>query len=169
MGMSRYRKGFSFVEILISVVLVGLSIVALVSANTSFTMANGAGADLSTAEFLVQQIRELTTLLPVVDPAVTTWVSLGPGPGETTLASYNDVDDFDGFDTASLGAPIDANRNTLSELAGFSQSVTVQKVSQSNFDVVVADTDSSPFVRVTVSISQNGREISSANWLRARY
>ena len=31
-------------------------------------MANVAGADLSTAEFLVEQIRELTTMLPVVDP-----------------------------------------------------------------------------------------------------
>ena len=68
MRVSRRDNGFSFVEILISIILVGLSITALVFASNSFTMANGAGADLSTAEFLIEQIRELTTLLPVLEP-----------------------------------------------------------------------------------------------------
>ena len=169
MRASQYRKGFSFVEILISIMLVGLAITALVGANNSFTMANGTGADLSTAEFLIEQIRELTTLLPVVDPAVTTWTTLGPEPGETIVASYNDVDDFDGFDSTSLGAPIDTNRNTLPALASFSQSVTVEKVSQSDFNVTVADSNASPFAKITVSISRNNQTISSASWIRASY
>ncbi|MHC4519488.1 MAG: type IV pilus modification PilV family protein, partial [Planctomycetota bacterium] len=63
---SRCRKGFSFIEILISIVLVGLSITALVFATTNLTTANSAGSNLSTAEFLVEQIREMTTLLPVL-------------------------------------------------------------------------------------------------------
>jgi len=163
------QKGFSFVEILISIILVGLSITALVVASNSFTMANGAGADLSTAEFLIEQIRELTTLLPVADPMTTVWNSLGTEAGESTVAVYDDVDDFDGFDSTSLGAPIDANRNTLAELAAFSQVVTVVKVDQADFDQVVADTDTSPFARVTVVVSLNDREISSANWIRADY
>lgn len=171
MDMSRHRKGFSLIEILISVILVGLAITALVAANNSFTMANGAGADLSTAEFLIEQIRELTTLLPVMDPALTaaTWTTLGPGPTETTLSTYNDVDDFDGFTSSSEGGPIDANRNVLSALSSFTQNVTVQRVSQTDFNTVVADSNSSPFVRVTVTVSQNGREISSASWIRASY
>lgn len=169
MNTSKRRKGFSFVEILISIILVGLSIAALVGANNSFTMANGAGADLSTAEFLIEQVRELTTLLPVVDPAVTTWTTLGPDPGETTLSSYNDVDDFDGFNSDSVGGPIDANRSVLSALSSFTQSVTVERVSQTDFNVVVADSDPSPFIRVTVTVSRNGQEISSASWIRARY
>lgn len=167
----RRDKGFSFVEILISIILVGLSITALVFASNSFTMANGAGADLSTAEFLIEQIRELTTLLPAMDPALTaaTWTTLGPGSGETTLASYNDVDDFDGFSSTTLGAPIDANRNTLAGLAAFSQSVTVERVSQSDFNQVVADSHISSFIRVTVRIDLSGREISSASWIRVNY
>jgi type II secretory pathway pseudopilin PulG len=166
---AKRQKGFSFVEILISIILVGLSITALVVASNSFTMANGAGADLSTAEFLIEQIRELTTLLPVADPATTVWNSLGTEGGESSVALYNDVDDFDGFDSTSLGAPIDANRSTLAELAAFSQVVTVAKVNQADFDQVVADTNGSPFARVTVVVSLNGREISSASWIRANY
>ena len=168
MCVSRREGGFSLVEILISVILVGLSITALLFASNSFTMANDAGTDLSTAEFLVEQIRELTTLLPLVDGDATTWNSLGPETGET-LAVYDDVDDFDGFDSTSLGAPIDAGRNTLTALSAFNQTVTVEKVNQSDFDVVVADTNTSAFARVTVVISVNGQQITSASWIRANY
>ncbi|HPC96617.1 MAG TPA: hypothetical protein PLU87_16845 [Sedimentisphaerales bacterium] len=168
---SRGSKGFSFVEILIAIILVGLSITALVMASNSFTQANATGADISTAEFLIEQIRERTTLLPLVDgdPAVP-WIDLGPESGETTVASYNEVDDFDGFNSTALGAPIDAAGNLLNELSAFSQRVTVEKVSKTDFDTVRADTDTStPFARVTVRVFLNGREISSASWIRARY
>lgn len=163
MAATRNPKGFSLIEALIAVVLVGLSVTALVVANHSFTQANSFGADLSTAEFVIEQIRELTVLLPVVDPETTT----APfGPEETGLAAYDDVDDFDG---ATFSPPISANRATLSDLAGFSQEVTVQKVSPSNFDTVVPDDDLSAFVRITVNVLQNGQQISSTNWIRARY
>lgn len=170
MCVSRRGYGFSLVEILISIILVGLSITALVFASNSFTMANGAGANLSTAEFLVEQIREMTTLLPVMDPAMTaaTWTSLGPD-GESNVASYNDVDDFDGFNSTTLGAPIDALGNPLSELAAFSQNVIVEKVRQSDFNDREADIYDSPFIRVTVNVSLSGREICSASWVRANY
>ena len=164
MRVSRRDNGFSFVEILISIVLVGLSITALVFASNSFTMANGAGADLSTAEFLVEQIRELTTLLPVVDPETAT-TTFGSEAGETTVAAYDDIDDFN---DVTFSPPIDANRNAVTALAAFSQNVTVQNVSQTNFNVV-AGPHMSNFVRVTVGVSLNGRELCSASWIRANY
>jgi prepilin-type N-terminal cleavage/methylation domain-containing protein len=161
MAQSVSPKGFSLIEVLIATVLVGMAIAALVAANGSFSMANVAGADLSTAEFLVEQIRELTTMLPV----------LGPEAGESSVTAYDDVDDFDGFDSAPLGAPISAQGTPLTNLAAFSQQVTVQKLNPSNFDETWPDDHipSSNFVRVTVSILQNGRPISSASWIRARY
>ena len=164
-------RGFSLIEVMIATLLIGLSIAALVAANGSFSMANATGADLSTAEFLTEQIRELTTMLPAVDPAVpagTPVTVLGPEAGET-LATYDDVDDFDGFDSLSLGAPISAQRATLPALNAFRQQVIVQKINPSNFDQVWADNTTSNFIRVTVTILQNGRQISSASWIRARY
>jgi prepilin-type N-terminal cleavage/methylation domain-containing protein len=160
--------GFSLIEVLIATVLVGLAIAALVGANGSFSMANVAGADLSTAEFLVEQIRELTMMLPAAEAEATAWTVLGPETGET-LATYDDVDDFDGFDSDSVGAPIDAQRATLPALASFRQQVTVQKLNPSNFDEPWADNTDSSFARVTVIILQNGRQISAASWVRARY
>ncbi len=161
-------RGFSLIEVLIATVLVGLAIAALVAANGSFSMANVAGADLSTAEFLVEQIRELTTMLPVSEPDATTWTVLGPETGET-LATYDDVDDLDGFSSTSVGAPINAQRAPLNPLAVFSQHVTVQKLNPSNFDDTWSDTATSNFVRITVEIRENGRPVSSASWIRARY
>ena len=160
----RRDKGFSFVEILISIILVGLSVSALVFASNNFTTANGAGADLSTAEFLVEQIRELTTLLPVVDPQAP-GSTLGPESGESTVAAYDDIDDFA---NVTFSPPIDADRNALTALTAFSQSVTVANVSQSDFDTAVGP-HASNFVKITVGVFLNGKEISSASWIRANY
>jgi hypothetical protein len=156
------KGGFSLIEVLIATLLVGLAIVSLVAANIAFTKTNGAGVDLSTAEFLIEQIRELTVLLAVVDPQSGTATF---GPEEATLAGYDDLDDFNG---ANFSPPISANRTVLNAFAGFRQRITVENVSPSNFEQVVAH-HSSPFVRVTVKVFLNSEEISSASWIRARY
>ena len=163
MQHKRYRSGFSLIEILIAILLVGLAVAALVAANSALTKANGAGTDLSSAEFLLGEIRELTALLPVVDPE--TGVStFGPEGGEA-LASFDDLDDFD---TAVFSPPINAERAVLNNSAAFSQQITVENVSASDFELAVID-HGSDFVRVTVRVFLNGQEISSASWLRARY
>ncbi len=156
------KNGFSLIEVLIAVILIGLAITALMAASGSFTIANGAGVDLSTAEFLVEQIRELMTLLPVADPQTGTATF---GPEEAGLAYYDDLDDFNGV---SCSPPIDADRNVLNDLAAFRQLIIVESVNPANFEQVVSD-HGSRFVRVTVMVLLNTREISSTQWIRARY
>jgi len=157
------KRGFSLVEVLIAVILVGLAIASLVAANSSFTKANSVGTDLSTAEFLIEQIRELTTLLPVIDPNDGTSI-FGPEAGET-LANYDDLDDFDG---ASFSPPIGADREVLNDFAAFSQQITVENVDPGDFEQVVSN-HSSSFVRVTVKVLLNSRQMSSTSWIRASY
>ena len=156
------NNGFSLIEVLIAVILIGVAIASLVTANIAFTKANSAGTNLSTAEFLVEQIRELTTLLPVIDPNTGDSTF---GPEEATLADYDDLDDFDG---ASFSPPIGVNRSLLNNFAAFTQQITVENVNAADFEQVVSD-HSSYFVRVTVKIFLDSREINSASWLRARY
>ena len=133
------------------------------SANGAFTKANGAGTDQSTAEFLIGQIREMTALLPVIDPQ-TELATFGPETGET-LATYDDLDDFD---AAGYSPPINSERASLAQFSAYSQQITVENVSASNFEQVVAN-HSTNFVRVTVRVYLNSRQISSASWLRTRY
>ena len=163
MKNSRCQEGFTLIEVLIAILLIGLAIVSLISANGAFTQANAAGAELSTSEFLIEQIRELTTALPVIDPSTGT-STFGPETSET-LANYNDLDDFNG---ASFSPPISADRNTLADLSAYTQQITVENVSASDFEQVVGN-HSSFFVRVTVRVFLNAREISSSRWLRSRY
>jgi prepilin-type N-terminal cleavage/methylation domain-containing protein len=161
--LKKYSSGFTLIEVLIAVMLVGLAIAALMAANTALTNANGAGTDLSTAEFLISEIAELTALLPVVDPENGT-STFGPETGEA-LANYDDLDDFNG---SVFSPPISSERNVINSASGFSQQITVNNVSASNFEQVVGN-HTSDFVRITVRIFLNAREISSESWLRARY
>ncbi len=135
-------NGFTLIEALFAILLVGLAIASLLGANTAFTWTNAAGTDLSTAEFLLEQIKELTA-----------------------LAAYDDLDDFD---DATFSPPVGADSATLNDFAAFTQQVTVENVSSSNFAMTVTPHTSS-FVRVTVSILKNSKEICSASWIRAQY
>jgi len=155
------KEGFTLVEVLVAIVLVGFAIAAMVGASLSFTKANTAGANLTTAEFLSEQIKQLTDLLAVVDPQSGTGTF---GPEETNLAGYDDLDDFNG---AVFSPPINTARETLSDFTGYTQQITVENVSAANFEQTVAN-HSSDFVRVTVTVSLNSDTVSSASWIRAR-
>ncbi len=156
------RSGFTLIEVLVAIVLLGLAVAALVGANAAFTSANGLGVELSTGEFLIEQIRELTATLPVVDPDAP---GLTLGPEEATLDDYDDVDDFDG---ASFCPPVAGDRTTLNDFSAYTQTVQVENVSASDFETVVSDYHSK-FVRVTVQAYLNGKLVCSAAWVRARY
>jgi prepilin-type N-terminal cleavage/methylation domain-containing protein len=162
------NNGFSLVEVLVATALVGVAIVALLAANSVFTQNNSAALDLSTAEYLIEQIRELTMqnlppgtgMLPVVDPdGGTEFATKG-----ASFALYDDVEDFD---NETFSPPINAGRQPLSIFAAFTQKVTVQWVNPSDFTQVATVT--SPFVRVTVDIYHHGYKLSSESWIRAKY
>ena len=140
-----FSKGFTLVEILAAVVLLGLAIAAIVASNIAYTQATAQAVQLSTAEFLIEQIRELTAQLPMRDP------------------NSGDVDDFDG---ASFNPPIDCQRKQLTDFSDYSQAVMVEDVNASNFQQIVAD-HSSDFVRVTVRILYRNGEITRMSWIRS--
>ena len=62
MKLRNYKSGFTLVEVLIAIIFVGMAIAALMAGNGVFTQANAVANDMSTAEFLTEQIRERTAL-----------------------------------------------------------------------------------------------------------
>jgi len=133
-----FKKGFTLIEILIVVVLLGIAMTAIVASNIAFTQATAQAAQLSTAEFLIEQIRELTALL-----------------------LYNDVDDFNG---AVFNPPIDCQQRQLTDFSDYSQAVTVENLSA---NLQPGPDPNSPFVRVTVRILYQNNEITKASWIRS--
>lgn len=162
--LTDFSRAFTLAEVLIATVLIGLAIVSLIVASKAFTQVNSAAVKLTTAEFLIDQIRELTTPLDVVDPQSGT-AEFGPETGES-LSNYDDLDDFDGL---TFSPPINASRQQLTDMSAFTQQIVVEKVSATNFEQVVPDSDLSPFVRITVRVFLQNEELSSRQWLRARY
>jgi len=146
--------GFSLIEVLIAILLVGLAIVSLVAANIAFTKANGAGVDLSTAEFLIEQIREQTVMM--------TFANL-TGTFNSTVKDYS----------WPVG-PIDSKGNILKDsngnplYPGYSQKVTGLYLQSTDFTKPWT-TGPMSFYRITVEISLNNKTISSASWIRANY
>jgi prepilin-type N-terminal cleavage/methylation domain-containing protein len=135
------KHGFSLIEVLIAILLVGLAIASLVVVSGSFTKANAAATDLSTAEFLIEQVRE-----------------------RSISVDYEDLHYLEHFDGVIFSPPINANGESLDNFAAFSEQITVENVSASNFEILDPNSD---FIRVTVKVFLNNKEISSASWLRA--
>ena len=138
------KAGFTLIEVLIAIILVGLVIASLVAANSVFTKTNAVGTNLSTAEFLIEQIRE-----------------------RSISVEYDDLNSLLHFDGVTFSPPINTDGEYLTDFAAFSEQITVENVSEQNFEQVVGY--DSNFIRVTVKVFLNSKEIISASWLRARY
>jgi prepilin-type N-terminal cleavage/methylation domain-containing protein len=158
---NKIYSGFTLVEVMIATVLIGIAIASLLASNGAFSKTNGAGVSISQGQFLIEQIREMMALLPVIDPETGTTTF---GAEESSLELYDDLDDFDDL---SFTPPIDINRTQLTDYSDFTQQITVQNVLLSNLSTTTTD-HSSDMVRVTVTITQNGNPVSTASWIRAK-
>ena len=106
------KQAFTLIEVLIAIILVGLAIASLLGANLAFTRANGTGAQLSTAEFLIEQIREQTVTTPFADLANTSeFVPTSyPGYSQKTTVEYVIASDLR---TVSASTPTPFRRITV--------------------------------------------------------
>lgn len=138
MKRKKQEKAFTLIEVMIATIFVGLAISALMAASGTYTMVNSAGLDLSSGEFLIEQIREMTM--------VTAYASLT------------------GLNNTTYSPPRDANGQPLNAFSHFSQIISVVKVSATDFQQIDAN---SKFIRVTVAIEQNGDQLTEASWVRA--
>jgi type II secretory pathway pseudopilin PulG len=140
----RLTAGFTLLEVLFAAMLIGLVIAALAASSGAFTMANGYGVDLSTAEFLTEQVREYT---------------LNPDnvAGFDALVALNNT---------TWSPPKDASGAALADFGAFTQKITVNYIQEGN----LAQTSGSPtnFVRVTVTVTKSGKSLSETSWIRAR-
>lgn len=138
------KAGFSLVEVLFAVMLVGMAIASLLAANGMFTKTNAVGTELSTAEFLIEQVRE-----------------------RSVSSSYETLDGLPHFDGVTFSPPIDSDGKYLNDFAQFSEQITLENVSEQNFEQAVAY--ESGFARVTAKVFFGSKEICSASWIRASY
>lgn len=145
---SRIQRGSTLIEVALAIVIVGVGAVGLMQLMAACTFQNRAASQTTSSVLLAQQIRELLVDLPLNDPTVGS-TNFGDEAGET-LASFDDVDDFDGqvFDP-----PIDASRANIAGMDGYSQAIRVDPISATNLrGAALSKTTYTGAVRVTIDI-----------------
>ncbi|MHC4428926.1 MAG: type IV pilus modification PilV family protein [Planctomycetota bacterium] len=136
----RHRAGFTLIETALATIIVGVGVLAMVSAQAAFHKKNAWSTNASIAMALGNEIREMTWNLPQRDP-VTGDAFWGPEDNEVSFDDYDDLDDFDGdgggliFAAAWGNGPINARREVIPNMDGWSQIVRVFNVD--SFDIAV--------------------------------
>ena len=169
------RRGFTLIETALATTIVGVGVLAIVSAQTAFHKQNSWSTHASTGMRLGNEIREMTLNLPRHDP-VTGDSFWGPEENELWVGDYDDLDDFDGagngliFSAEENNGPINARREIIADMAGWTQTVRVFHVDP--FDITVVKPDGSTnMVKVEVVVTYQGpmdleaTEVTRVSWI----
>lgn len=165
---STRRRGFTMIEAGLTTIIVGIGISAAMSMFGACGMQNISASQMTTAMMLADNIQEAITNLSFSDP-ITGSTTFGPEGGET-LATYDDVDDFDG---QTISPPIDSTRASLSDLSQYSQVISVTPVDPNNLLTTLSKTTTTrSAVRVQVKIlfkqtpTSSAQELYRTDWVK---
>jgi len=131
------NKGFTLIEVMFSILIVGLGIAALMLLLGSCTLVNAYGNHLSDGVFLCEQIRSLTD--------EQTFDNLLNLNGQTFNA-------------------VDSSGNPVPGLEAYQQTLQAQAVNPDDFTVYVGP-DAEAVVLTTI-VTYAGKEINRMSWLR---
>lgn len=163
------RSGFTLIETALATVIVGVGILAIVAAQQGLHIKNATSTNAAIATRLGNEIREMSFTLPRHDP-VTKNAFWGAEPNELSVDDFDDLDDFDGdgsgliFSAALNNGPINARREIIANMDGWSQIVEVFNVDPFDITATVAD-NSTDMLRVVVTIQYQGPDDDSPNTL----
>jgi len=156
------RNGFTLVEAALATAVIGIALVSLLAALRSGTRTNEASRNLTQAVFVAQEIREWTLRLPFEDPE-----EPGEVPGSEEGNPQTIVDDLDDLMGVTFSPPRDAYGAVITDLSGWSETITLTWRSSSNVAATVSD-GASDVVHVRVSVSFQGQEVFATSWLVTR-
>ena len=153
----RSRAGFTLIDTAMATILVGVGVASLMSAIAASTRVNNEAKRLTTASFLLQEVREMTADLPFEDPDEDEiW-----GPEEVAPANYDDLIDYLQIE---FSPPVAADGTVLNQLTRWSQSIRVISVDENNVRIATAP-GSTGMVRLEATISLNGVTVAEGKWL----
>jgi len=133
------RGGFTIMEAAFSIIIIGLGVVAMMQVFVSGSEVNSYGDSLSKAVFLADEMRSMTEDVTFDE-----------------LLDFNDLLPFNG---------VDANGNPVAGLDSYVQTITAESVDpESLLPVVLPNPEA---IRMNVTVSRNGTEITKISWLRS--
>jgi len=160
-------RGFTLTEVSIAMVVIGLGILALLHSMVAGTRVNAAGRDLTRATFLAQEVREMTLALPWLDPQTPHIFGTDGIPAEQFVDDLNDFLGADDEGAVTWSPPWDSNKDPLTDMDGWSQTIVIEWVDPNDLSTPVAD-GASDVMRFTVTVAHDGDAVTRASWLRWR-
>ena len=152
------QRGFTLIEAALTTVIISTGVLAILSAQQAFHRKNDWAQRSGTAMLLANELRELTITMPKHDP-FTGLETVGPEAGETSVADYDDIDDFAGVVVSGYGQgitfdpPINALRQQVQDLPGWSQRIEVHSVLPDNISSTFTQPlGTTQLLRVTVTV-----------------
>lgn len=147
--LSTNRKAFTIIELLITIVLVGVALLALVMSFHESLKSFERQKDLVTANLLCEDLMNEIRSKQYANPQYST--NFGPEAGETKRIRFNDVDDYNNW---SETPPKTVDGTNLPNCAGFTRRVIVVNVPATNFNSPpLPDYYTNDFKRITVVVS----------------
>ena len=138
-GRRERSRGFTLIEAMIAMVIVGVAVTAMLQLLAAGTTCNIEAAQSTMAVNLARNIREMTLRMP-----------------------YADVRAMDG---KTWVRPVDSRGEVIPGFAGWSQRLDVQPVNFGALKTNVVDADPEA-VRVTVEVIYNGGLVGAVRWYR---
>ena len=142
---ARCRRGFTLIEAAMVTVIVGVGTVGMLQLLATGTIANNDSYHVTSALNLANNVRELTQ-----------------GQSFDAVLAMNG---------RTISPPVDARNRAIAQYTNpdgkspWAQSIKVEKVDENRITVTVPNTTDTPTARVTVSVTNNGKEFCSLNWL----
>ncbi len=149
------RSGFSLLEVMISLFLVGTIMVVALEALTAATAGRTRNGNQAQGVLLAQSLLQEILDHPYLEPDDT--AVFGPETSETaagTRATFDDVDDYHGW---SASPPESKDGTDLSLSSDWTRKVEVQWVQPNDMDVDASSDDG--LKQVIVSVEYKGNEV----------
>jgi len=154
MTRRRGEAGFTFIEILITLVFMSIALLAATSQFPMGLRVSESAENITLGTNLAQELLEEIRAYSWEDPNEPPYPPLGPdGLGETDRFSFDDIDDFDGLMETP---PVDLDGNPMDGAGGrpnfskYSRDVTVVYIDETTGDVSAVPT---PYKRIEVGVS----------------
>jgi type II secretory pathway pseudopilin PulG len=177
-GKPRFRGGFTLIETTVASIIVALAVLAIVAAQQAFHRQNDWAGKEATGLSLANEMRELTMNLPQHDP-ITGPAAFGPEVNERDpdplimIQFLDDLDDFAGLNGGGITFvnPVNANRQPIPNLTGWTQRIWVENVAPSNIAGPAVTPNTTDLLRITVTASytdpggSDTTEIARLTWI----
>lgn len=152
-ALERNEGGFTFVEILITLVFISIALLAVTSQFPVGLRISETAEDITVETNLAQELIEEIRAMSWEDPQEPPWSPLGPdGLLEPSRLYFDDVDDYDGLVESP---PVDLDGNDMDGTGGrpnfakYTREVTVTYADTTTLEVTV---DQTPYKRIEVGV-----------------